>query len=420
MNKGWMVAYALVLMILAVLARNFLLPDVLNNPIIDGSNGAPSNAVPKEIIKEENPNTTPIVNEPIIEKIHYTRFSIISELPGGHSYASAAIDFNKDNYTDFIVGNYQQQNYLYINNGDHTFQQTPMFGTKRNTRSIVVADFDNDGASDVAVGNYNQQNAVYFNNDDGTFTESFLSGNDATMAISAIDLDSDGNIDIIEGTEEQGIYVYKNLGNGQFDKRQITSEKMHVRSLTECNLNSERIDIIVGTDFQINHILKNEGDLKFTFVPDFGEKQHTTSIACADFDKDGKNDVAVVGKSQLGKDLTKNYMYINEGNYKFKQYPAFGNAFSSTVLTADFNNDGKIDVMVGNYEGQSHVYENLGDLKWKELPAFSAEQTKISGMTPTAGKDYILSATAGDWNNDGFPDLIVTRDVEKSIVYLND
>jgi hypothetical protein len=179
------------------------------------------------------------------------------------------------------------------------------------------------------------------------------------------------------------------------------------------------MDIIVGTDFEQNYILKNDGDLKFTLIPEFGEKQHTTSIACADFNHDGLPDAAVVGKSQLGKDLTKNYIYINKGKYKFEKYPQFGNAYSSVAIAADFNKDGKIDVFVGNYEGQSLIFQNMGDLKFKEIPAYSSEQTKISGMTPTAGKDYIWSAAIGDWNSDGYPDLVCTRDVEKSTVYLN-
>lgn len=413
MDKKTIIIYTLIVLIIAVVLNNLIIPQ-LQGPL---DNDTPPGVIQPE--KKTANSDSDIVASPEKQLIHQIRFSIIQELTGGHTYTSATLDYNHDGHTDFVVGNYNQQNYLYINNGDNTFQPTPDFGTKKNTRSIATADFNNDGWQDVVVGNYNQQNAVFINNKDSTFTENLLDGRDATMVIMPADLDGDKLVDIIEGTEEQGIYIYHNLGDGQYDKLQISADKYHVRSLTPCNLNNEGLDIIVGTDFDQNYILKNDGDLKFTLVPEFGEKQHTTSIACTDLNKDGRFDVAVVGKSQLGKDLTKNYLYINNGNYVFEKFPQFGNAFSNVVLTADFNNDGKTDVFVGNYEGQSHVYENQGDLKFKELPAFSAEQTKISGMTPTSGKDYIMSATIGDWNGDGFLDLAATRDVEKSTVYVN-
>ncbi len=356
---------------------------------------------------ENGAKKEPVTASPdAVKKLPYKeiKLSEIFSLGGGHSYSSEILDFDRDGSPDMAIGNYDQQSYVYINNDDRTFEKSPVL-RKARTKAIVSADLNNDGWDDLAVGNYNEKSAVYLNNKDYSFEYLPVLGTGATEALLAADLDNDGKIDIFRGTREQGIYVYRNIDGRDFEEKRIVSEKMQIRSLTACRLNGEMTDIIVGIDFSRNYILKNEGDLKFTLIPAFGEKQHTTSIACADFNKDGKMDVAVVGKSQKPTDLTRNYLYVNLGNYQFDQILEFGEAYTSVVLADDFNRDGLMDVFVGNYEADSFIFENMGDLKFRKLPAI--------------GKSYIHSASSADFDRDGYPDIVITKDVMDSKVYVN-
>ncbi|MCH7498095.1 MAG: VCBS repeat-containing protein, partial [Candidatus Marinimicrobia bacterium] len=119
-------------------------------------------------------------------------------------------DYNSDSYLDLFVSNGSDvnvDNFLYTNNGDGTF-------TKITTGAIVNdggmsmgaswADYDNDGDLDLFVTNgssfESQDNFLYQNNGDGTF-ERILAGNivnDGGYSWSCAwgDMDNDGDLDL--------------------------------------------------------------------------------------------------------------------------------------------------------------------------------------------------------------------------------
>jgi hypothetical protein len=70
----------------------------------------------------------------------------------------------------------------------------------------------------------------------------------------------------------------------------------------------------------------------------------------------------------------------------------------SSVVVADFNNDGKPDIAITNQgEGTVSVYLGNGDFTFQLLGPF-----------PTSGSSP-LSMAAGDFNGDGATDLVVTN-----------
>ncbi len=138
-------------------------------------------------------------------------------------------DFDSDGDPDLAVGNggfgFDQANFLYVNNGDGTFTLRPEFGSgvgqDRDTTSLQWGDYDNDGDLDMAVGNWNnQQNRLYVNNGDGTFTGVDAFGARDTNAVAWGDYNNDGLLDLAvangDFTSADQNYLYVNNGNGTF------------------------------------------------------------------------------------------------------------------------------------------------------------------------------------------------------------
>jgi hypothetical protein len=77
------------------------------------------------------------------------------------------------------------------------------------------------------------------------------------------------------------------------------------------------------------------------------------------------------------------------------------------VATGDFNADGALDIVAGNYEDQDIVYLNDG------RGAFPVAR-------PLGVVDNTSSVAVGDLNGDGALDIVIGNDGEQSRIYLND
>jgi hypothetical protein len=124
------------------------------------------------------------------------------------------------------------------------------------------------------------------------------------------------------------------------------------------------------------------------------------SVAVADFDGDGYDDIFLTDSAEGGK----NHLYRNNHDFTFtecgaKAGVAGGNDAqnaSTDALWLDYNNDGRPDLFVARY-GHSQLFENLGNGKFKDV-------------TRQAGLDRYMNAItaiAFDYDHDGYVDLFV-------------
>ncbi len=277
-------------------------------------------------------------------------------------------DYNGDGFADLSVGNYQGQNELYSTDGTGTFTQSVEFGN-RNTFALVWGDFDNDGDPDLAVGNnggWPVKNQLYMNNGDSTFTWVNRFGlTSGTIALAWADCDLDGDLDMA-------------AGNG-----------------------------ILGSVEQ-NQLFINNGDSTFTEQAQFGTGQSCT-IAWGDYDNDGDPDLAVGngGFNYVGQ----NYLYINNGDGTYTEEAQFGSGDTSSLVWGDSDNDGDLDLAVGNWnDGQNYLYINNGDGTFTEQAQFGARDPNTIAW--------------GDYDNDGDLDLAVGNgdftSADSNFIYRND
>jgi len=288
-------------------------------------------------------------------------------------------------------------------------------------------DFDGDGFLDLFVsdGNLNSEaNMLFQNNTDGSFTK-ITSGDIVTDASSTIgstwgDYDSDGDLDVfVTNRSNADNVIHRNEGNAIFTKiteGDVVSDggDSNISSWIDLD-NDGDLDLFVVNFNQINFLYLNEGDGSFTKI-DTGvivtESSFSISGVWGDYNNDGWLDLFIGnGGSQA------NFLYQNHGGGYFTKVTSgdiVTNVASGTGCSwGDFNNDGNLDLFVANFlSADNFLYRNDG------APNFTFTRI-LDGDIVSDGGNSVGSAW-GDVDNDGDLDLFVGDDGGNNLLYLND
>jgi len=159
--------------------------------------------------------------------------------------------------------------------------------------------------------------------------------------------------------------------------------------------------IVVHWDFQNNLFYQNNGNGTFTKIIDgivVSDGANSISPSWVDFDNDGDLDL-YVGNHDDG-----NYLYRNDGDEfaRITQGAIVTDvAHTNCVNWADYDNDGDVDLFVANAWGNNNdcLYENNGDGTFAKI---------TTGNIVENGFDS-FGGSWGDYDNDGDLDLFVTQ-----------
>ena len=103
------------------------------------------------------------------------------------------------------------------------------------------------------------------------------------------------------------------------------------------------------------------------------------------------------------------FVYLNQGQGKFSDPVALSvekdNVFA--IVVADLNQDGKLDVVLGNDSTPSMTLINRGDGRTFEIARFGDGDGAVYGLA------------IGDVTADGCPDIVAARSNARSILYVN-
>ena len=237
------------------------------------------------------------------------------------------------------------------------------------------------------------------------------------------DFNNDGFMDVVSSDWDPGapMHFFKNNGNNSFSDISVSS------GLSKCNgglnivqadyNNDGFTDILVlrggwmRNKFgkQPNSLLRNNGNNTFTDVTlESGLfSMHPTQTAVwRDFNNDGWLDLFIGNETtQLG-DPNPCELFISDQHGGFKDMAALANCnvigFVKGVASADYNNDGLMDIFISTSSGKRILMKNVGIQNG--VPRFE-------DVSHAAGIDNVFVNSFPTWffdyDNDGWPDIFV-------------
>jgi len=293
-------------------------------------------------------------------------------------------DFDNDGDQDLYVTNYYNQDILYknllIESGEATFQNyTSSAGLNivalGNEMTAVWGDYNNDGYLDIYICKFYANNELYKNNKNGTFslvTDDAGVGDfrDSEGALWT-DFNDDGWIDLYVVNREQENTFYVNNQNGTFTERggELNTDNIELgRNALFFDYNKDGYLDLFISNIGANSLYRYNGT-DFTDVSSSSGVEHTGTgwdswdETEGDFDMDGDRDLIVVGGGDTGYET--NAFFRNENgtftddteNSGISRGTFNGNSYATSVSSADFDNDGDLDVYIVNY-GQNIFYKN--------------------------------------------------------------
>ena len=303
------------------------------------------------------------------QSIRFTTNVVLPVPAGGYGHGASFGAFTRNGRPSIFAIIYGHANNLYDNNGggfdDIAAAAGVQFGTDHD-RGMAAADYDNDGDVDIYISAGYTGNVFWQNNGDDTFSEitsssgAYLNGQGQGVAWG--DVNRDGLLDLFVAQTDGGNHLYMQSGGRFYD---------------------------------------NSGDLS----------SQSGSLQPVIFDVDGDGNVDILVTRVSGQN---NLLYINGGGGSFsEQAQQWGIGAASAdcqgATVGDYDRDGDLDIFIANFKGDNLLFRNMG--------GYFDEVGGAAKIRAGAGGNR--GAVFGDFNDDGWPDIYVTRSGNNTMLQNN-
>lgn len=258
---------------------------------------------------------------------------------------------------------------------------------------VASADLNGNGLEDYVISGFGYLKgdlSWYEQLTDGSFRKHLLRALPGAIRTEITDLNGDGHLDILAlmAQGDEGFFLYEGNGRGKFSERRLLSFHPSYGSsyfeLADMN-GDDRPDIVytngdngdyakpILKPYHGVHVFLQEDDLRFSkaaFVPVNGPFKAMVE----DYNLDGYPDIACISYFPDYENTPEEgfLMLLNQGpdtlSFQARTHPAALYGKWLTADRADYDNDGDIDILLGNGPIMSLYVPDSLKLLWKKKP----------------------------------------------------
>ena len=360
-------------------------------------------------------------------KVTFTNTARLSIAVGSDGpQAIALADVNKDNRPDIIaVSQDTDEVNVILNDGFGGFNSAPNpFNVGTSPVAVATGDFDQDGNVDLVTVNIDSNTVtILFGDSTGAFNAGRQDPgvNASPVGVAVADYNNDGKPDLAVLNDNS---VYLLISNGDRTFSPGSPATINTRSiggtaittgffngdsfpdLAISNIDSDNVSVFLGN---------GNGTFKAASLQNVGSGPD--GIVTGDWNGDSKTDIAAVDSTEIA-DVNVSLLFGNGDGTFQNDARTTAETDSVAIADADFDANGRLDLAVTNVSGLDNtVAMLLYDPSAPNAENGFALQDQITGLSLGQGQ---VAVQAADLNADGRPDLIALgQDTETIGVFIN-